>query len=369
MKKYIPSLNGLRALSILVVILVHLNIRNFHERYWFPLIFDAELGVNIFFVLSGFLITTLLLQEEAAKSTVSLKDFYLRRFFRIFPVYYTLLAVYFILQLCGILHFSTNSWITSLTYTKYFNWHNDWETGHLWSLSVEEHFYLIWPFIFKYFRRYRVPFAWVIIVAAPVFRMIYIKYPLHYIDNLTIFQKGDALMWGCLFAIYKETLTERLKKIKFIFFYILLVFLLLEYTAKLPLTAFLKTALIAPLGRTTGTLGDMLVGILILSSISRPQTGWFRLLNTKALNFTGKLSYSLYIWQQLFFSQDLHAAGRFPLNILLIVSVALTSYYIVEQPCLRLKEKFHGRIPRKRPQQNTPSEQAPAPVINSTYGK
>src|SRR5882757_1651062 len=198
MRTYIPSLNGLRALSILSVLLVHVNIQNFHNNFWFPLLLDRELGVNIFFVLSGFLITTLLLQEEREERGISLKNFYLRRTFRIFPVYYILLLVYFILQLSGVLHFITPSWITSLTYTKYFNWNNDWETAHLWSLSVEEHFYLIWPFIFKYFRKYRNAFAWLIILSVPVIRIIYVKYPIDLINRLTIFQKGDALMWGCV---------------------------------------------------------------------------------------------------------------------------------------------------------------------------
>ena len=64
MRNYIPSLNGLRALSIFSVLLVHINIQEFHNAYRIPLLLDRELGVNIFFILSGFLITTLLLQEE-----------------------------------------------------------------------------------------------------------------------------------------------------------------------------------------------------------------------------------------------------------------------------------------------------------------
>ena len=105
-EKKLPSLNGLRAISIFLVLFDHLQIKYyiFSEtlpKYFLPIRYfleDGHLGVNVFFVISGFLITTLLLKEEQKNKTVSLKKFYIRRTLRIFPAYYTLLLVYFILQ-------------------------------------------------------------------------------------------------------------------------------------------------------------------------------------------------------------------------------------------------------------------------------
>jgi len=141
-----PSINGLQALSITFVILSHLDLQYglltyFKEVSWInpfvSLLSDGNFGVNVFFVISGFLITSLLLNEEETSGKVSLKNFYIRRTLRIFPAYFFLLLVYFILQLVCYISISKASWLTALTYTKYFNWQLDWYTAHAWSLSVE----------------------------------------------------------------------------------------------------------------------------------------------------------------------------------------------------------------------------------------
>ena len=152
--KHIPSLNGLRALSILLVIFSHLyNHHYFNDGdiliKYVPLwLFNGALGVNIFFIISGFLITTLLKHELEAYGKISLKAFYMRRIIRIFPAYYFLLLVYFILQYFEVVYFDSENWLSSLTYTKQFFPSGDNESAHLWSLSSEEIFYLVWPLAF-----------------------------------------------------------------------------------------------------------------------------------------------------------------------------------------------------------------------------
>ncbi len=111
MPKLIPSLNGLRGLSILFVLIAHIQIMSFH----LPDGPGGQIGVNIFFVISGFLITYLLLKEEAATGTISLKNFFIRRSLRIFPAFYFLLLVYGVLQLFSVLHISAGSWLSSIT--------------------------------------------------------------------------------------------------------------------------------------------------------------------------------------------------------------------------------------------------------------
>lgn len=347
MSKHIPSLNGLRAISILMVVIGHIDQKNLNDFFYirYPMLIDAQLGVNVFFVLSGFLITTLLLQEENAKQAISLKGFYIKRAFRIFPVYYTLLAVYLILQLADVLYFSGLSWLTSLTYTKYLNWHDDWETGHLWSLSIEEQFYLVWPFVFKFAKKYRKHFAFSIIVIVPVLRMLYIKTQYQWMDELTLFQRVDAIMWGCVFAMYHDKLLavcqQYIAKYKWVMW--------LPFLAIPALSAFTLInhqfdmhmgALIVPFGNTTGTIADVAIGFIVLICIHYQKTGVFKILNNKPMDYLGKLSYSLYIWQQLFFSENIGWASSLPLNIVLLFTVANISYYAIEKPCLRLREKF-----------------------------
>ena len=342
-KPYIPSLNGLRALSVIFVILYHFNSRFPHNvaiqpPWTFPFL-DRYLGVNIFFVISGYLITTLLMKEKELTQSVSLKQFYIRRTLRIFPAYYFLLAVYALLQLCNVLHFAPLSWLTSLTYTKYF-YKSDWETGHLWSLSVEEHFYLLWPLLFKTFKKYN--FLYAVIVIVPVFRLIANHYNISWMDSLSIFQRGDAIVFGCLLALHYQKITHwvnRLVSINRLFILLPLVLLIIVYLAGLP---FVKptviNGLITAFGNTYGTLANIAIVMIIVISINS-RNWWYKFLNIPAMNFIGKISYSLYLWQQLFFSTSLGIFSMFPLNFIAIVCMALFSYYLVELPFLKIKRR------------------------------
>jgi peptidoglycan/LPS O-acetylase OafA/YrhL len=129
----IPSLDGLRAVSIALVALAHLN----GTRY-FPTLPElgqwqlGNLGVRVFFVISGFLITTLLLEESERTGAVSLFQFYLRRCFRIFPAFYALCAVLFVLDQARIIALRPGDLLAAVTYTV--NYHHDraWYTGHIW---------------------------------------------------------------------------------------------------------------------------------------------------------------------------------------------------------------------------------------------
>jgi peptidoglycan/LPS O-acetylase OafA/YrhL len=352
--RQIPSLNGLRALSILLVIIGHVDQKQLNGVIYasFPMLLDPQFGVNVFFVLSGFLITTLLLQEERDKRDVSLKGFYLRRALRILPLYYLLLLVYFALQVLNVLHFTSLSWLTSLTYTKDFYRRDDWETAHLWSLSVEEQFYLMWPLVFKFARPIRKHFAFFIIGLAPMMRLLYLRTAYPWMDELTIFQRLDAIMWGCVFAMYHDRLLEYCKAITVR--YSKAIWLPFIAIIALSLTTILNRDLhlnlgyaITAFGGTSGTIADVAIGLIIVTSIHYTRTGWYRFLNANAMNRVGELSYSLYIWQQLFFSAALGSASRLPVNILLIFGVANVSYFLVEKPILKLRRKLRDEaLPR-----------------------
>ena len=353
MKKIIPSLNGLRAISIFIVIFSHVNIVNFSGTLAHNTRFlDGQFGVTVFFIISGFLITTLLMSEEERTGMISLQNFYLKRIIRIFPVYFILLAVYGLLQSLGILHFTTVSWLTSLTYTKNFHWNSDWETGHLWSLSIEEQFYLFWPLIFIYWKKYRTKFAFFIVVLSPVFRILGTRHQHLGFDQFSIFQRCDAIMWGCIFAMYHKDILSYIQRVTvnkkwmsvlpFVFLASIDTFVQVNYLYNLHLGF-----LIVPIGNITGTLGCIAIATIIIISIHCKDNLWFNFLNTRLLNYIGTLSYSLYIWQQVFFSHKLGMFSSIPLNLLMIFIVANCSYYFIEKPFLKMKKHINLRANSK----------------------
>ncbi|HTL08949.1 MAG TPA: acyltransferase, partial [Chitinophagaceae bacterium] len=150
----IPSIDGLRAIAILWVIGGHIkhSLNNSSATFnALDIVFGVgQLGVKFFFVISGFLITTLLIKEKLRTSTIDLKKFYIRRFLRIFPVYYLYLAVILVLNFsCG-MGISGTTFILAVLYLTNFNMSSyNWSLMHSWSLSVEEQYYLLWPTIFK----------------------------------------------------------------------------------------------------------------------------------------------------------------------------------------------------------------------------
>jgi len=141
--KRIPSLDGLRAISIALVIVGHWVSRHYGSAVALSY---ANLGVRIFFVISGYLITTLLIKEHSKTSTISLGDFYVRRAYRILPA-----AMAFMLPVF-VVYGSQLRWYhmaAALVYVANFDPLRPWFLGHLWSLSVEEQFYFLWPSILK----------------------------------------------------------------------------------------------------------------------------------------------------------------------------------------------------------------------------
>lgn len=350
-KQYVPSLNGLRALSIGIVILFHCGFRNLGLSN-FP---GGQFGVNIFFIVSGFLITLLLLEEEKASTTINLKKFYVRRIFRIFPAYYFLLFTYYILQITGVFHFTGHSWIFATTYSEDIplpKADENWEMDHLWSLSVEEHFYLLWPIIFKFLKSYRVKIIAVLILVVPVVRGI--EAALNPDDaTATIFERADAIMWGCLLAIYYQPISRWVDKYisKYRFSILIpLVGLTISiigvkfFEINTPLVHGLSRAL----GRADGTITNVFICLFIIMSVNLKNSMTYHVLNFSWMNFIGKISYSLYIWQQLFFSNLHNPLFKFPFNIICLVVIAIASYYLIEKPFLQLKEKFEPkRIPVK----------------------
>jgi peptidoglycan/LPS O-acetylase OafA/YrhL len=325
-KSRICSLDGLRALAISLVLLDHSFASRTNHSWWLAI--GAHAGVLLFFSISGFLITSLLLREDP----ISIPKFYVRRVWRIFPVLYAYLLI------VTLLHHNQFSWgDIALSWTflasiglSFFD-PFPWSLSHLWSLSVEEMFYLAWPLLLAVSLSSARYAAWATIIIAPLFRFAMNKQGLDSVALFSFPAVADSLATGCLVALYSKPLTRWVTKHR-------------RWLGILWPLAFLTPALIVigdqarllwPLPQLAGHLAwslfNMSVGLGILwAIIAKP-----RILNHPISIWLGVLSYSLYVWHMPFMNPEL--ALPFPLNLALAFAAAILSYYLIEQPILQLR--------------------------------
>jgi peptidoglycan/LPS O-acetylase OafA/YrhL len=338
---YIPSLDGLRAISIILVIISHIT-------KYFPTIdffgFDlGGFGVSIFFVISGFLITTLLLKEKVKHGEISLKNFYIRRVIRILPVAYLFLLCVVILNYAFSMNLPAITFVKPMLFVENYGDHTKFTpTGHFWSLSVEEHFYLIFPFILsKSLKNYLIT-TFVLILITPISILLFFHYKSHiflinWIIEVFKVELGHgivAIMVGSLLAIFLFKFPRiKLPEFKYPDVWLLAILLLsfLFHNYQLPFIG----VIISPI----------FTSLLVLSVIYYRKCLIFNFLNLKPIIYIGTLSYSLYIWQQIFvYDQPWGHSFRYGhsliLNIVLLVITAMISYHLYEKPILKLKERF-----------------------------
>ena len=353
MKHTLKGLQGLRGISILIVLLSHIKLKSLPDLKvpsLLGLFFDGNFGVHVFFVLSGFLISYLLLLEEKNSGFISIRSFYLRRILRIFPAYFFLLLIYAILQKLGIINLGMDSWLSSLIFLKWL-FGGDWISGHIWSLSIEENFYLFWPFIFKYnsIKRLKIVLL-IIILTGCICRVIgyysFFSGPI-FTNYLSIVYHIDSIAIGALGAIYFEKIKHLFLKHKMDRHFLWYIFLIIIFSSRI-LTDLNYNyhlhlgILFVPLG--VGGSSSVIVSFCILFIVytlilteSKPLNTFF---NSKILTFIGKLSFSIYLWQQIFFAPEIYPLDIFPLNILLIFILSIFSFYLIERPFLKYKMKF-----------------------------
>jgi peptidoglycan/LPS O-acetylase OafA/YrhL len=349
----IPSLDGLRAFSILAVCVCHFAMSPGFpvQPNWWTFIY-AHCGVRLFFVISGFLITSLLMQEREKTGAVDLKQFYLRRACRILPATYVYVAVVAVIYYQSL---SGTDLILAVTYLSSYSVHIPWVLGHLWSLSVEEHFYLIWPIAMARRVMSARTLAITAVIAAPVFRYALVKHG-SYLGSMQFFPSvADALAAGCLLALYQLQLQKHRsffawRGFPLIWALTLSIPVLFHYSYLLrfwPLPQLVQVSALSAFN-----LG---AALCIQNAITaRP-----RVLNTPIMIWIGSLSYSLYLWQMPFTNPDTPSwATTFPQNLGLTLLAAMASYYIIEQPFRKLRE------PRRRP---VPQPRAPLPVPRGAW--
>jgi len=353
---YLPTLDGWRALSITLVIMHHSQIQS-NVPILGPLLQSlahfGEVGVELFFAISGLLICSRLLDEESRSGQISVRGFYVRRFFRILPAAIFYLLVIAILAVLHVIPVFPMDWFASLfffrNYVKLFEYLNHsplplhWYTGHFWSLSMEEHFYLVLPAVLVAFKRTRRRVLAGMAISVALWRMVLV-HVMHrdYQFNFRTDTHVDALLIPAMIALTLYPLTRNQAARRYIpvwSFPMFLVTELLLLTIRVP-CFFTLQAIVLPL--------------LILSTALHPNTVQGRILETKPLRWIGWISYSLYLWQQLFFGVNfagsppgLALLRKPPINLLALLVCATFSHYVIEKPFIRLGHKLASTsIPR-----------------------
>jgi peptidoglycan/LPS O-acetylase OafA/YrhL len=325
----IPSLDGMRGICILLVLAAHtVGASSVTSLYFLGRL--ASIGLVVFFVLSGFLITTVLMREQSQSGSISLKNFYIRRFLRIFPVAYLYIAVIALLSFLGLLGLRPHDLTFAVSYLMDFHHDRSWYLGHLWYLTVEEQFYLLWPTTVVIFGLRRTFFlALASLLVLPFVRIALAKWFPTLPPNFGIPDGTASILTGCLLALSLRWMTT--KRV---------------LTSRLFSLALLGAVMLRLYGwnhgyalRGLSYVMNVLIALAVFRCIAVPDDWVGRLLNSKTLMFVGGLSYSIYVWQQLFLPPA-PASGSFPVNVLMALAAALCSFYLVERPCLQLKNRY-----------------------------
>ena len=333
----LPSLDGLRAFSILLVCIGHIAGTVGAPEILLPFHNLGNFGVKIFFVISGFLITYLLLIEHEKNKHINLKKFYIRRTFRLFPAFYFYILCIAAANYIGWIELWEGDLFHAATYTMNYHHERNWWLNHAWSLAVEEQFYLLWPFLLLMIGKLKArTIAIVVICIVPFMRaLMWLGFDASPSAMTREFQAvADALATGCVLAyLYKGGLKTP-RWFKRIFFY------------AIPLAMFVIPLIMMKINPTLFYIaGQSAVNLCAAAMIWRfmhIREGLpYRLLNCPLAIWLGALSYSLYLWQEPFLNswvQEWYAS--WPLNILLSFGFAVFSFYAIEKPFLKMRKKF-----------------------------
>ncbi|GAX42591.1 acyltransferase [Tolypothrix sp. NIES-4075] len=352
--RYMVQLDALRALAVFGVLVHHFLPQEFFlnsKLHWGPL------GVRLFFVLSGFLITGILLRcRELVDSTqqdawFTIKRFYMRRFIRLVPVYY--LTIFFSIIFAG--KYIKNSLFWHLTYTSniYFSI-NEWDavTSHFWSLSVEEQFYLFWGlFIIMLPKKYLLPGIILTTIIGPVFRLLIIAFDFtngsrEYILTFACF---DSLGIGALMAFFNHNQEQFKRAKKYLYNFCFWVGIPLFIAFNLISIPNLDNTILLSFGSTTASM----FFVWLIEHAARGFSGWIGvILELPALVYLGKISYGIYVYHLLvayalnkiltYFGFTYPAWGwnKFVLSTVATLIVAVLSWHFFEKPINALKRNF-----------------------------
>lgn len=363
---YFKNLDALRCLAAFMVVGVHVyegwlgysgypsyfTLDQNYKPTGFSLFIDkflrnGTLGVDIFFLISGFLICYLLIAEKKQNGTLDLKRFYIRRCLRIWPLYYLVIAISPLI--ISWMDKASPHYLSNLFF--YNNFHSiqtgEWTFpfGHLWSICIEEHFYLICPMIVLIVNRKWLPGVFVGLVLISI---LYRSYAFLFENNwfklyLHTFSRFDALIIGCLAAIwhfespFKPTSTKFTRVVILVIFILMMLFDYHFNWESLFMSAFKKYLYLL-------TAGYLMVNFVFNPSPLFSPPKW--------INYLGKISFGIYMysnilvpiiaekWMKYFTSPGIAFFAFLSMNIILTVIIAAFSYEFFEKFFLKLKVKF-----------------------------
>jgi peptidoglycan/LPS O-acetylase OafA/YrhL len=343
---YLPTLDGWRAIAIVGVLLDHGTASFLRGSPWYSYLRTGPNGVSLFFAISGFLICSRLLEEEQIFGRISLKGFYIRRACRILPAAFTYLGVLALLGVSGLLIVTPLEWWSCVLFFRNYlppEWIRvGWGgyTIHYWSLAVEEHFYLLWPALLAFSGRVRARYVAAGLAAAvAMWRWWDFHHQLvnRYLPGLLFPSRTDvrldALLLGCLAALVVAEPRWR-------------AWLDRLFTGRVWwafVVAYLLTQAVTR-RHDYGMQESALLALLVAGTVLHPVGIVGRVLENPVMKWVGRLSYSLYLWQQLFLIPGarwpLSILQRAPWNLILVFLLAAASYELVERPMIRLGHRL-----------------------------
>jgi len=337
-----PALDGVRGIAVIAVVLFHLPLPWSREGY---------AGVDVFFALSGFLITSLLLRERSVSASIDLRAFYARRALRLVPALVVLVAgVVGIALVSGHLASVLPGAIATLLYLS--NWWN-FSSGHdmpllehTWTLSIEEHFYLVWPIILIGLASARRWARWLALTGILVICAVMVtEWPESWDGVRQSYLRSVPIVFGCAVAVLarQPAVAHRLRTAAS-----LLALPVLGILVALLLTSSVPEGL--PMSGPASVPG-LLTALLVLLLVSAPSTPASRLLSLAALTWAGRRAYGIYLFHFPMISLAMHQVDfglpvltRTVIGAIVGVGIAALSYRWIEMPFLRLKKRW-VRVP------------------------
>jgi peptidoglycan/LPS O-acetylase OafA/YrhL len=357
---YLPSLDGWRALAVIGVVLTHDQGGKFPFHVLERVRDIGFVGVDLFFAISGVLVTWRILEDEKTRGYFGIKSFYVRRFFRIQPAAWTYLGVLAVLMLCGALQEKWSRWFGALLLFRNFQAHwadrvaelgLGWFSAHFWTLSLEEHFYILLSIFILTVRRNRVVVLFTLLFGLIVGQQIAMRHGLFSEDvsGGRTYWQIQYLFFGAFLSILLQVEWFRQHAVRWLRPWPVFVvgFLLLEVHSYVA-----NAHLLGPfnlIGEHASTIA-YLFAFCVVATMLHPSSWTTRFLELSPLRFIGRISYSLYLWQQLVFHSSSSAtvvrwrplvwAGGRPQNYLVLFALALLSYFCIEKPFVRLGHKL-----------------------------
>lgn len=343
--RYNPALDGLRGIAIFLVLLSHAHV---------PMFDGAFLGVDLFFVLSGFLITTLLLQEVQANGRLDYWRFYRRRFFRLMPALALFLAVYCLVapMLWPDLDDIYSDALVSILYLADYGiafFDSPDTLLHMWSLSVEEHFYLIWPPLLVLLIRYARPGAvWrpiaLLYLLSWLWRLLWVAQGQHFYEIFFRFDtRASGLIAGSLLAALSMEKPDFGKAVQ----------ARLHYAMWLPLAVPLLMALSWDNqdAMVWGITVVELAAMVVLVAVQQRSGLVYEMLTAPLLVRLGTLSYGVYLWHYpvvRYLRADFSWPVVVVLGLLISTALAAASFYTLERWAMRYRDRLDARRSDKK---------------------